>query len=124
MSGAPAFSLPRSSGKLREQPVVSRSVPLKAGPRSPSCFGKRVDPVGDGAGAKPDDEIAGLRDRGDGLDQARLVIDGQHLRVAVTAQAGGELVAVDAGNRRLTGRIDRRHQHDVGVVEAGRELVE
>ena len=33
-------------------------------------------------------------------------------------------VAVDALDRRFAGRIDRRDDHRVGVVEAGAELVE
>ena len=85
---------------------------------------QRVDPVGDGAGAKPDHEVAGLRQRRDGLDQPFLAVDGQHLGMAVAAQARGKLIAVDAGDRHLARRIDRRHERNVGVVEAGGEFVE
>jgi len=44
--------------------------------------------------------------------------------MAVTAEARGKFIAVDAGDRRLAGGIDRGDEHDIGVVEAGRELVE
>ena len=42
-------------------------------------LGQRVDPVGDGAGAKTHDQVAGLRQCRDGLDQSFLAVHGQNI---------------------------------------------
>ena len=44
--------------------------------------------------------------------------------MAVRAQAEHEMIAIDAWDRRLAGRIDFRDDDGVGVVEAGAELLE
>ena len=44
--------------------------------------------------------------------------------MAVGAQAEYEMVAVDAFDRRLAGRIDVSDDDGVGVVEAGAEFLE
>ena len=98
---------------------------------------QRIDPVGDGAGAKADDEIAGLRQRRDGLDQTFLAIDGQHVGVAMAAQARRQFIALvtpvySAGEVPIPG-IDRdelasglrRHGHpNVLTVDGEEGLVE
>ena len=44
--------------------------------------------------------------------------------VAAELQALDQCIAVDALDRRLAGRIDRRDDDRVGIVEAGAEAVE
>ena len=111
---APAFSLPRSSGSCaarspaRSLATLASFMPALRGREK--LLRQRIDPIGDGAGAESDDQVARLRQRGDGLDQPFLAVDGQHLRMAMTAQAGSEFIAVDAGDRHLAGGIDRRHE--------------
>ena len=43
--------------------------------------------------------------------------------MAVRAQAGHQGIAISARNRLLAGRINRRDDHRVGIVEAGAKLV-
>ena len=44
--------------------------------------------------------------------------------MAARAQAGDQMIAVDALDRRFAGRIDIGDDHRVGIVEAGAELLE
>ena len=44
--------------------------------------------------------------------------------MAVRAQAEHEMVAIDAGDRRLAGRIDFGDDDRVGIIEAGAEFLE
>ena len=50
--------------------------------------------------------------------------NGIDLAVAASADRRNEMIAVDAFDRRLAGRIDVGDDHGVGVVEAGRERLE
>ncbi len=88
---------------------LSRSPRSSPPPCCASLFGRGIDPIGDGAGAETRPP-----DRPDLATEAMVSTSAcssstvSTLRVAVTAQARGELVAVDAGDRRLARRIDRR----------------
>ncbi len=80
--------------------------------------------MGDIAGAEAHHDVAG---RGQPLDHAREILrtlERDHLAVSVCAQPLHQPVAVGAGDRRLARGIDMRDDHGVGVVEAGRELLE
>ena len=48
----------------------------------------------------------------------------RHIAMAARAHALHQMIAVDILDRRLAGRIDVGHDHGVGVVEAGAELLE
>src|ERR1700730_4003727 len=83
-----------------------------------------VGPLRDIAGAETDDEIAA---GGDAVHKAREIggiLQRNHLAMAVRAQAEHEMIAVDAGDRRLAGRIDFGNDNGVGVIEAGAEFLE
>ena len=51
-------------------------------------------------------------------------VDDLHIAMAVGPQRFRIGIAVDAGDRLLARRIDRRDDGDIGIVEAGRELLE
>ena len=92
--------------------------------RPAEFLGQRIGPLGDVAGAEEDDEVARLgqiaddrRDRGRPVDVARVAM-------AAGADARHQRLRGDAVDRLLAGRIDRRHHHRVGIVEAGGEFVE
>ena len=85
---------------------------------------QRIGPLGDVAGAEADHVVAGL---GDALDEAGEILrllERHHVAVAARLEAGDEAVAVGARDRLLAGRVDRRDDDRVGIVEAGAELVE
>src|SRR5947209_7896818 len=85
---------------------------------------QRIGPLGDVAGAETHDDVAGLRQP---LDHARKVlraVERNDLPVPVRAQTLHQGIAVGTGDRRFAGRIDVRDDYGVGVVEAGRELLE
>src|SRR5262249_44230270 len=85
---------------------------------------QRVGPLRDVAGAEAHDDVAGLRQP---LDHARKVlraVEGDDLSVPVRAQALHQRIAIGARDRRLARGVNMRDDHGVGVVEAGRELLE
>src|SRR3984957_2984669 len=82
-----------------------------------------VGPLRDVAGAEADDEIAA---GGSVVNQTREIggmLQCDHLAVAMRAQAEHEMIAVDAVDRRLAGRIDFGDDNGVSVVEAGAEFL-
>ena len=58
------------------------------------------------------------------LGELRRTLQRDHLAMAVRAQAEHEMIAVDACDRRLAGRIDFGDHDRVGIVEAGAEFLE
>jgi hypothetical protein len=76
--------------------------------------GQCVGPLRDVAGAETHDDVAKVRG----------AIERNDLAVAVGAQALHQRVSVGTGDRRFASGVDVRHDHRVGVVEGGRELVE
>src|SRR5687767_12088280 len=44
--------------------------------------------------------------------------------MAARVDAGGQLLVRNAGDRRFAGRVDRRDDDGIGVIEAGGEIVE
>src|SRR6478672_10057322 len=86
--------------------------------------GQRVGPLRDVAGAETDDEIAAAGQAVNDFGKLTRIRQRNHLTVAMSAQAEHEMIAVDAGNRRLAGRIDFGDDDGVGVVEAGAEFLE
>jgi hypothetical protein len=78
----------------------------------------------DVAGAEADDEIARTRNAVNDFGQLRRTRQRDHLAMAMRAQAEHEMIAVDAFDRRLAGRIDLGDDDRVGIVEAGAEFLE
>src|SRR5258705_5284387 len=100
---------------------------LNAMPRSPQRIqfaGQRVGPLGDGAGAEADDEIAAAGDLAHHACEIGGFLQRNHLAVAMRAQAEDEMIAVDALDRRLPGGIDVSDHDRVGVVETGTKFLE
>src|SRR6516164_9965688 len=114
------------SGKIMAMQARRASWPGSSRHR-PQCgelARQRIGPLGDVAGAETHDDVVGLRQP---LDHARKVlraIEGNDLSVPVRAQTLHQGIAVGTGDRRLARRIDVRDDHGVGVIEAGRELLE
>src|SRR5947208_3428205 len=105
-------------------PAMTR---LRAISPSPQCLqfaGQRVGPLRDVAGAQADDEVAGAGEAANDLRQLRRTRQRNYLAMAVGAQAGDKMVAIDALNRRLAGRIDLGDHDRIGIVEAGAEFLE
>src|ERR1700681_4171551 len=67
---------------------------------------QRVGPLRDVAGAEADDIVAAPGGRGDDAGERRGIGQRYHFAMAMRPQAKHEMVAVDAGDRRLAGRID------------------
>src|SRR5215510_40368 len=86
--------------------------------------GQRVGPLGDIAGAEADHVVAPAHQVLDAARELKRSVERDHLAVAARADRRHQRLAVGAGDRRLAGRIDVGDDHDVGVVEAGRELHE
>src|SRR5579875_4001156 len=84
---------------------------------------QRVGPLRDRTGSKADHVIAGRDESSD--DSGKLLRTGKRNRllVPVRKQAGDQRITVDTGDRCLAGRIDRRHDHRIGVVETRTELL-
>ena len=80
--------------------------------------------MGDVAGAKEDDVIAGLGERCGSVRQILRPLHGKRLAMAARFQRGDETVAIGALDRRLAGRIDIGDDHRIGIVEAARKFVE
>ena len=55
---------------------------------------------------------------------SRDIVDRDRRRVAGLADAFGHVVLVDALQRLLAGRVERRHDDVVGLAEAGAEIAE
>ena len=116
-SGASAVSLPRTCGQGRDALISSPS-------RCADAVGEPRRPFGDVARAHADDmspsrgEVAQRCGRG-----RRASSTVSHHAVAVRAQALGQRRRIDALDRLLARRIDRRDEHDVGVVEGVLEVV-
>ena len=87
------------------------------------AFGEAVGPVANRARAEADDHVAGLRLLAHQPLEIVLVADRAGVAVAVTDQPRDEVVAARPLDRVLAGRVDRRHDHRVGIVEAGGKIV-
>src|SRR5258705_12004047 len=90
---------------------------LNAMPRSPQRLqfaGQRVGPLRDAAGAEADDEIAAAGDLAHHACESGGVLQRNHLAVAVCTQAEHEMIAVEAGDRRLAPRIEVGDNDRVG----------
>src|SRR5580704_14366319 len=85
---------------------------------------QRIGPLRDRAGAEANDVIARRGDAGDERRQLLGTVERDHLAMAMRAQALHQSIAVGALDRSLAGRINMRDDHDIGVVEAGAELIE
>ncbi len=64
-----------------------------------------------------------FRQRSDHADQIEPAIDDQHVAMAVRAQRLGIAVTVDAFDGLLARRIDGAMIADIGIVQAGAELL-
>ena len=76
------------------------------------------------AGPQADDEITAGGDAVDDLGEFRRTPQRNHLAVAMRAQAENEMIAIDARDRRLAGRIDFGDNDRIGVIEAGAKFLE
>src|SRR5258707_5435438 len=85
---------------------------------------QRIGPLGDVAGAETHDDVAGLCQPFDHARKVLRAVERNDLSLPVRAQTLHQGIAVSTLDRRLAGRIDVRDDHGVGVVEAGRELLE
>src|SRR5205823_3648969 len=131
-SGAPGF--PGGRVRLFDSPSSSRvwGRPDPAWPApsfSTLCqrgelARRRIGPLGDAAGAETDDVIAGPCQLLDHRSKLPRCFERDHMAVAARAHSLDQRVAIDTGNRRLAGRIYRRYDHRIGVVEAGTERLE
>jgi len=74
------------------------------------------------AGAETDDEIAGTRIVAHDAGKLFRPVERDHLAMAACAQTRDESVAVDAGDRRLAGRINGGNNDGIGIVETGAEI--
>src|SRR3954467_4824901 len=86
--------------------------------------GQRIGPLRDVAGAETDHVVAGLSEALHDAGKLRLAGQSDYLAVAAGANGRDQMIAVDAFDWRLAGRIDLGDDHGVGVVEAGRERLE
>ena len=80
--------------------------------------------MGDVAGAKADHIVARLSEAFDETRKIFGFLERHRVPVPAGLEPGHKVVPVRAGNRLLTGSIDRSNDHRVGIVEAGAELVE
>src|SRR5260370_28012708 len=129
-AGCPRF--PGGRVRLFDTPSSSRSrggpawAALRLGctPQRGELARQRIGPLRDAAGAEKNQVIAGpdqlLHHRG----ELPRLLEREHVVVAARAHALHQRVAIDPRNRRLAGRIDRRDDHRMGVVEAGAERLE
>src|SRR5262245_58174010 len=128
-SGSFAMSRPRSagilafrSGMMSGKLIRPRSSRHRAERRK--LARQRVGPLRDVAGAEAHHDVARLREPLDDARQVLRSVERDHLAVAVRAQALHQSVAIGTRDGRLARRINVGDDHRVGVVEAGRELVE
>src|SRR6476659_7263718 len=130
--GMRAFRSGTRSGKVMAMHAPNRARRPLCRSRRPSCYGpergefarQRIGPLRAVAGAAAHHDVAGLCQP---LDHARKVlraVERNDLSMTVRTQPLHQRVAVGAGNRRFAGRVDVRHDHGVGIVETGRELLE
>ena len=80
--------------------------------------------MGDVAGAEEDDEIAWFGQVADNRRNRRGAFDVARVAMAAGADSRHQSLGRHSVDRLFACRIDRRHHHRVGIVEAGRELVE
>ena len=113
------------AGKPVAEPGEKGLAADHAAASSPAEFlRQRVGPLRDVAGAEEHDEIAGLGQVAHQRRDRRRPVDVARVAMAAGADALRQRLRIDAVDRILAGRIDRRHDDRVGIVEAGGELVE
>src|SRR3954447_23194067 len=114
--GASSVRRPRTGG--------NRSISPSPGIELRQLFGQRVRPIRDRPGAEAHYHVA--RTRLGAQERRQLLRPGKRSRAAmpVRAQPGDQPVLRRAVDRRLPGRIDIGHEHDIGIVETGAEPVE
>ena len=86
--------------------------------------GKRIGPLRDAARAQAHDDVSRHREPRQQTGKILWAIKRNHLPVTVRAQGLYQAVPVDAGDGRLARGIHMRDYDRIGVVEAGRELLE
>src|ERR1700682_1625971 len=124
------MSLPRSFGTAAARPgavsgklIAPTLYAFFAGERA-ELSRQRVSPLRDRARAEKHHVIARTRELLHDRGQRFGSVERDHIAMAARAQSLYQRVAVDTGNRRLAGGIDRRDDDVIGVVEAGAELLE
>src|SRR5882672_4221838 len=86
--------------------------------------GQCVSPLGNVSGAEANDEVAGACEAANYPGEFGRTLQRNYFAMAVRAQAEHEMIAVDALDRRLAGRIDLGDNNRIGIVEAGTEFLE
>src|SRR6185312_11394395 len=105
-------------------PAMTRMGDVGPSPQRLQFARQGVGPLGDVAGAEADDEVAGTGDVMNDLGQFSRIRQRDHLAMAMGAQPGDEMIAVNAFDRRLAGRIDLGDDNGIGIVETGTEFLE
>src|SRR6267142_4911803 len=105
-------------------PAMTRLRAISPSPQRLQFARQRVGPLGDIAGAQANDEIAFAGDAANDLGKLGRTLQRDHLAMAMRAQAEREIVAVDARDRRLAGRINLGDNNRIGIVETGAEFLE
>src|SRR5499427_7698064 len=125
-AGMRALSSATRSGKIMAMLARRGSWPgsSRHRPQRGELARQRIGPLGDVAGAETHDNVAGLRQPLDHPRKVLRTVERNYLSVPVRAQTLHQGIAVGTRDRRLARRIDVRDDHGVGVVEAGRELLE
>src|SRR5262249_57683580 len=86
--------------------------------------GQRMGPLGNRAGAEADDVVAWSHGRRDDRRELVWSVERDDVAAAMRAQARSQCVAIDAGDRRLTRRLDPGDDYGVGIIETAAELVD
>src|SRR6266700_288822 len=105
-------------------PAMTKPGVVATSPQRLQFTRQRVGPLRDVAGPETHDEIAASGKALDHPCEIGRLCERDHLAMTMRAQAEHEVIAIDAFDRRLAGRIDLRDDDRIGVVEAGAELLE